>query len=685
MITYKQQVGQLDCGISVVQIMHKYFFDKWLNIKEIKEKAKYNNLGISIQDLKNLFLNFGIKAKTLSGGWENFIKIKITKPVVSIIKNNDFLHYIVIEKITNKKNIIYIDPILGKIKISLNEFKSKFTGIIILCKKNNVKNDKKNIYKNETTEEINMFSKIFLIEKFVVFFSSIFVLIGTFVLSLYLKIILDQIFIVNQIQELLLISLLFILLLTLKTFLDTINNFFIHKIEIKIQSIFFKKYIDKLSDVNLLLIKDMHEADHLKNIEIISKIASFNSGYLINLMSNLISLIISSFFLIFLNVKIMFLSIFLASLSFVVTYLSKSKFKYLSFQILDNSNLFRKNFLTLIKLMNQFKLNKVDNIILKQIKDTKENLISNENNFSMFYSIYNLTQILIKQISPFLIVVLSVFDVWKNNLSLGQIFFFLSLFNLFVNPFSYLINVYSNVSILKNELSNLNYFLSLKSEINQIKNRKNIYKIEKIEIKHLNFSFGDKKIFQIKNLLINNKLKIVGKNGSGKSTLMNIISTLYLNNNVYYNDLNVDVINLESLRNQICYINSNNIFPECSIYEFILNNKKENINFFIEKYNKYNLSKLFEKMNIALEDKILNNGENLSISQKQFIALMKIFSNDYSVVLLDEVFENLDKEIKNNLIEIFKEDLKRKIVLEISHGNNYIFSGKEINCEEFNK
>lgn len=50
--------------------------------------------------------------------------------------------------------------------------------------------------------------------------------------------------------------------------------------------------------------------------------------------------------------------------------------------------------------------------------------------------------------------------------------------------------------------------------------------MERLKLTNVTKSFGDRKLFEIPNLIIqdNEKIGIVGKNGSGKSTFLNILS-----------------------------------------------------------------------------------------------------------------------------------------------------------------
>lgn len=231
---------------------------------------------------------------------------------------------------------------------------------------------------------------------------------------------------------------------------------------------------------------------------------------------------------------------------------------------------------------------------------------------------------------------------------------------------------------------NLNAFFILEDENKNVDGYK-IETIEEIKIEKLNFSFIEgKRVLRIPHLVLNENYHLIGKNGSGKSTLLKIIAALINVETVSYNGKLVDYYNLDHLRSQICYISNHEYMPSCTIYQYLTNNLQANIKVFLENVDRFALLDLFEMMNLQLADHLDDGGKNLSAGQKQFVSLMKIFASDYSLVLLDEAFENLDLNILNALLPVLQKCLAKTLVLEISHRKNYLFTdAKELDCEQF--
>ena len=77
MLRYKQQVDKLDCGILVIQIIHNFFYNKWIPLTSLKLQANYNENGINLLELSNLGHKIGLKLEPLKGDFLSFKKLKI--------------------------------------------------------------------------------------------------------------------------------------------------------------------------------------------------------------------------------------------------------------------------------------------------------------------------------------------------------------------------------------------------------------------------------------------------------------------------------------------------------------------------------------------------------------------------------------------------------------------------------
>ncbi len=177
-----------------------------------------------------------------------------------------------------------------------------------------------------------------------------------------------------------------------------------------------------------------------------------------------------------------------------------------------------------------------------------------------------------------------------------------------------------------------------------------------IEVVNLKKGFNGITIFSNFNFSLDfyKKCLIYGKNGSGKTTLLKILSGyLYPDGGKVY-ILGKNITKEEkSLKGKIFYVS-----PEERSFYFPLSVEK-NLNFFLkvsERYDKEKLNKFIEIFNI--KNLLKKPFSLLSSGEKQRIALVRAFSLDPEIFLLDEPQKSLDEEgtnILKNLISTLKE------------------------------
>jgi len=223
----------------------------------------------------------------------------------------------------------------------------------------------------------------------------------------------------------------------------------------------------------------------------------------------------------------------------------------------------------------------------------------------------------------------------------------------------------------------------------------------RIIINNLTKKYQNSVIFENTNLDLkqeNYKYFIIyGKSGSGKTTLLNLIAGI---DNNYEGKINIILKNkeynlkelnkkelLKYRREKIGYIFQNfSLIEELNVYEnisvpLILNGYKKNE---IEK----KILILLEKLEI--KDIANKNVNNISGGQKQRVAIARAVIHNPEIILADEPTANLDKQTKNEVLKLFDEYLKNKMVLIVTHDESILnlnnsklieISNKQINLK----
>tara|TARA_Y100001947_G_scaffold28397_1_gene21893 strand:- start:2428 stop:3078 length:651 start_codon:yes stop_codon:yes gene_type:complete len=185
-----------------------------------------------------------------------------------------------------------------------------------------------------------------------------------------------------------------------------------------------------------------------------------------------------------------------------------------------------------------------------------------------------------------------------------------------------------------------------------------------LKLKNINLTFGKEKILDGLNLSINKGqfIAITGVSGSGKTSLLRIICGLekpndgevHLDNNILLNDK----ISIPTEKRNIgLVIQEKVLFPHLNV--------KKNIEFGIStQNNKQDISKdIMEKLNIL--DLAKKYPHELSGGESQRVALGRSIVMKPKVLMFDEPFTGLDKELKIKIYPIIKSILLKNEITAI--------------------
>ncbi|WP_342036257.1 ABC transporter ATP-binding protein [Treponema pedis] len=196
-------------------------------------------------------------------------------------------------------------------------------------------------------------------------------------------------------------------------------------------------------------------------------------------------------------------------------------------------------------------------------------------------------------------------------------------------------------------------------------------KIKKLQIKNLSFSYNkNKNVFTNLNaeFFFPGLYLIKGENGSGKTTLLNIIAE------------NINTAEKSSIRGKIIFSNLEPKPSYVSQTPFIFSESIEENICFGKLKNKTEMEKVLVKTKLnriiaslpgGINTKLGSGDYILSQGQMQRLALSRCLLQKSEIILFDEIENALDTETSIALTEILSELKTDKLILMITHKNNY--------------
>ena len=673
------QKNENDCGLYIIKALYEHFYHSKQDVSKLRGETTITDKGVSVYNLVSLAKNNDLLLAPFKAP-ANEVFLNKNEYFVVGVKNEGFDHYVIVEMKNDYVNVF--DPAKGKYKLLYVEFEKIYSNLVLTIKpiKRQVKKQQS---RKENIQVINFVFRNFKIILMIFTFTLI-SLIFSFVLSFFMKIIFDKIIPYQALNLLSLISVAFIGVTIIKVFNGYLKNLFIKKITLALEIHLYDHFVKKLSLASVKKLGSFERSDLLRRMTLIESCSLFLSSSILLVIEEVLTLIIATCLLIYINPQffaivlgsgmVMILIAIIFHLFLIPLYknIFKNAVRHFSYQ---SSHL---NQMYYLKETNY--KNFGDEILINSFYDLK----TKEYRLYKIISFKNILEGLITGVVPIIITFIFVKQIFKSNISPGNMLLFLSLINFFVSPLYALTDYFLK---LKHNLINWDYvkeIIKLKNEpINH--NGLELSAIKSLELKSINFKYK-KQVLKINKLKLASSIKVIANNGTGKSTLLKLLALRYLPDFPYLiNNIDYSFYNLQSIRDKIFYLDQDTFYFAGQILSYITLDNHDLAEGFEANLSKYNLEGFLASNKIRTDHYFKENGINLSSGQKQIIALMRIFTKKYQLIVLDEALENISDENLVFLKKTICDFQDEAIFIEVSHTKRFIKDGKEVQLEAINK
>ena len=200
---------------------------------------------------------------------------------------------------------------------------------------------------------------------------------------------------------------------------------------------------------------------------------------------------------------------------------------------------------------------------------------------------------------------------------------------------------------------------------------------ECLEFKNVTFTYpgSDRKIIDNLSFRINKgeKISIVGVNNAGKTTIVKILLRFFDidSGEILYNGVNIKNISKKSLYKKISGVFQDFSIMPFTIKENIIGNKDFSEDKTDEIIRRLDLDEKIKELPKGLETylnkDIYENATDLSLGQKQKLAIARALYQDADFLILDEPTASLDPLAESKIYEHFNEMTEGKTAIFISH------------------
>lgn len=200
---------------------------------------------------------------------------------------------------------------------------------------------------------------------------------------------------------------------------------------------------------------------------------------------------------------------------------------------------------------------------------------------------------------------------------------------------------------------------------------------QNLEFKNVTFTYpgSDRKIIDNLSFRINKgeKISIVGVNNAGKTTIVKLLLRFFDidSGEILYNGVDIKKLSKKSLYEKISGVFQDFSIMPFTIKENIIANKAFSENKTDEIIKQLDLDQKIKELtrgiNTYLNKDIYENATDLSLGQKQKLAIARALYQDADFLILDEPTASLDPLAESKIYEHFNEMTQGKTAIFISH------------------
>ena len=461
------------------------------------------------------------------------------------------------------------------------------------------------------------------------------------------------------------------------------QKFYGEKIRINVSSVLAQSAIDKILTYKVAYFSDENHASGKLQTRIdrgIESLTKLVQNFFIDILPMFSNAIIALVIMYMQNVYVGLVSTIIVPIYFYVTSMQAKKLGGVRRQLRNQREQKTSGLLNLINSILVIKSFVREKFEGKKQYDLQMQLMESQMYTRKTSFIYEGLKTFIEQIGVVLIILLTVYLVLNQQMTIGAIMLHIMLFNNVSSPIRQLHRIYDdmNDAMIYAE----GYFEILNADNEEEPNGTFVENeiTGNFELKNINFTYpnGTKALHNVSMVIENGKTTaLVGLSGAGKSTIINLLCKFYLPNS---GEILLDKVDLNQydntfLRGDLGLVLQKNHIFQGSIEDNI---RYGNMNASFEQIEEAAKKAYLHEQILDLPEKYQHDATQLSGGQQQRIAIARLFLKNPPIIFLDEPTASLDaiatEQIKNSL-DAIKEG---RTVVIISHSLSQILDSDKI-------
>ncbi|TLE08526.1 ABC transporter ATP-binding protein [Helicobacter bilis] len=448
------------------------------------------------------------------------------------------------------------------------------------------------------------------------------------------------------------------------------QGYYLSYINANVENLVRQKVMKRVLGFELDFFNRMRSGEILARISDISVVSYFATGYLMNFLSTILTIIAYSAVIVYNGSFLALLALMIMPLSIIPIRFIAKKLRFLANQSFQTSVNMNSRVFEIINNIEIIKASNGEKLEFKQYKDYSNEMFRLGRKSTRVGLLTSPLMELFGSIGMAIVIIIGGLEVLRDNMSAGQFFSLMAAMFLLYKPLKGLNGSFAGVqpALVANE--RLSDIIDRESKIID---GKEILKspIESIEAQNITLKYDD--FTAINNLSLkferNTTTAIVGKSGSGKSSLMSLLLRLYEPNEgkILINNYDLKDLSQESLRKNISIVTQRIFIFHGSIASNVAYGMEIDEEKVIDALKKAQAYEFVSQLDDGIETILDEFGTNLSGGQRQRIAIARAIYKNPDILILDEATSALDEETEESIKDALATLQKDKILIVVAH------------------
>lgn len=675
----------MDCGPACICIIAEYYGRRF-SIETMRNNAFIGKAGVSLLGISKAAEKVGFHT---IGGRITFETLA-EKAIMPCIVHWKQEHFIVVYKIIKIKKgykIFVSDPAKGLAEYNKVEFCSNWLstktdgenkGVALLLEPTN----EFYLHNSDVHNKKNRLKFLWsYLAKFKRFFTQIVIgiLVGSLLQLIFpflTQAIVDIGINGNDINFIWLILIAQLMLLFSRTAIDFIRSKILLHISTRINVSLISDFFIKLMKLPMQFFDTKLTGDLIQRIEDHKRIEKFITSQTLSLFFSTFTFIIFSFVLLYYNLTVFNIFIIGSAIYglWIIVFLRKRK--QLDYKIFEQEGLNRNTVYQMISGMQEIKLQGCEQRKRWEWEDIQADLFKVNLDLLTLRQTEEVGSIFINETKNILITIVAAMSVINGSLTLGMMLAIQYIIGQLNSPVEQLVAFIYNwqdVSISLDRMNEVHTQSNEESEeklIINLNSNNNTIEIENLYFKY-NSALPRYTLHDICLKIPKNKITaIVGASGSGKTTLLKLLLGYYTpdNGNISIGGENFKNFNLSWWRTQCGVVMQEGyLFSDTIANNIAISDDKPDLDKIRYAAQIANIAEDIEKLPLAYNTKIGQDGQGVSQGQKQRILIARVVYKNPQFIFLDEATNALDANNERTILSRLEEFYREKTVVVVAH------------------